>query len=243
MSNNYSCTQTAHNKKIAVSAPSKWLLALSSSSKVLGRFSHYNIPYSIDESIFKLIEKETVRKRLGISSAKFVIVFAAYSVSNHRKGFSYLVSALQLLSDKENVLLLSVGGNNESLANLGIESMHLGMIREEHLMSEVYNAADVFVIPSLEDNLPNTVIESLMCGTPVIGFPTGGIPDLVINGYNGLLTSGVNISSLAESITDIFKTGVKWSRQTIGEKAKEKYAENVQTTAYINLYQMLLSAV
>ena len=78
--------------------------------------------------------------------------------------------------------------------------IELGIIRDERLMSVVYSAADVFVIPSLMDNLPNTVLESLLCGTPVIGFPVGGILDMVQDGENGYLTNEISVPALVKTL-------------------------------------------
>jgi glycosyltransferase involved in cell wall biosynthesis len=117
----------------------------------------------------------------------------------------------------------------------------LGAISDERLMSIVYSAADVFIIPSLMDNLPNTVLEALMCGTPVIGFPIGGIPDMLQNGFNGLVTSEVNSLSLCETIEIFLKTKDSFNRDEIRNNALSKYSYHIQAKNYLKLYKSILN--
>ena len=107
-------------------------------------------------------------------------------------------------------------------------------------MSIIYSAADVFVIPSLEDNLPNTVIESLMCGTPVIGFNIGGISDMVVHNIDGVLCEKQDADSLLKGITTFFDNQDSFDRNKIREKAVKKHDESVQADNYIALYESIL---
>jgi glycosyltransferase involved in cell wall biosynthesis len=103
-----------------------------------------------------------------------------------------------------------------------------------------YSAADVYVIPSLMDNLPNTVLESLMCGTPVIGFPVGGITDMVEHGVNGLLSKDISVTSLLEILKQ-FLTGKKvFDRTSIRNNALKNYALKVQADKYLELYHEIV---
>src|SRR5690606_34148665 len=99
---------------------------------------------------------------------------------------------------------------------------------------------DVFVIPSLMDNLPNTVLESLMCGTPVIGFPVGGITDMVQDGDNGLLTKTITSTALLDSIQMFLESMDTFNRERIRENALKKYDLKVQADAYIKLFKTIL---
>jgi glycosyltransferase involved in cell wall biosynthesis len=107
-------------------------------------------------------------------------------------------------------------------------------------MSIAYSASDVFVIPSLMDNLPNTVLESLMCGTPVIGFPVGGIPDMIQDGENGLLTQDISVSSLLETLIKFLNSSELFDRNKIRENAVKKYDQKLQAGSYIKLFDSIL---
>ena len=116
----------------------------------------------------------------------------------------------------------------------------LGAINHELLMSVVYSAADVFVIPSLMDNLPNTVLESIMCGTPVIGFPVGGIPDMIKDGVNGYLTDEISVGALKSVIEKFLEDPEAFNRDMIRQDAVRRYDLSVQAKAYIDLFSSIL---
>ena len=108
-------------------------------------------------------------------------------------------------------------------------------------MAIVYNAADVFIIPSIEDNLPNTVIESLSCGIPVIGFPIGGIMDMIKTGVNGIICKDVSPESLAEAINRFENSCYDFSSSQIREIAKKRYDHRIQASQFIDLYDRIIS--
>jgi glycosyltransferase involved in cell wall biosynthesis len=227
-------------KDLTVVSPSKWLDNSSRKSEVFQRFQHSLIPYGYPIDLFKRLDKEHCRTRLKIGIDKKVILFVADSTTNARKGFNYLLSVFETLleQDRDDLLLCSVG------SKMGMNTNHvleLGRVDDEELMANIYNAADVFVIPSLEDNLPNTMIESLLCGTPVIGFPTGGIVDAVIDKENGLICEEISVPALSETINDFLNGKFFFDSESISEKAKEVYDEQVQANSYINLYTKILS--
>ena len=115
------------------------------------------------------------------------------------------------------------------------------MIRDERLMAMAYAAADVFVFPSLVENLPNVIIESLLCGTPVIGFNIGGNPDMVRNGENGYLCDDISADSLAKRINEFFEKQHIFNSDKIRNDAVKKFDLPVQARAYMNLYKNLLA--
>ncbi|GAG74243.1 unnamed protein product, partial [marine sediment metagenome] len=93
--------------------------------------------------------------------------------------------------------------------------------------------------PSLEDNLPNTVIESILCGTPVIGFPVGGVSDIIRDGFNGLLCENINVDSLVKAIISFFNDILKFDRSKIREDAKKRYDISVSVRNYVNLFKKI----
>ncbi|MCB0637130.1 MAG: glycosyltransferase, partial [Lewinella sp.] len=161
-----------------------WMYELSSHSDLFQRYGHHLIPNSLDTAVFRPRDKVAARRALGLPLDKQLLLFVADKVQNERKGIRYLLEAFPLLT-RPDVAVVAVGDHPPQLANLPFYA--LGRIAEEERIAQVYAAADVFVIPSIEDNLPNTVLESLSAGTPVVGFRIGGIPDMVRDGENGFL--------------------------------------------------------
>jgi glycosyltransferase involved in cell wall biosynthesis len=134
-----------------------------------------------------------------------------------------------------------VGGTgNDSSTNDNL--IDFGFVEDESQMAELYSIADLFVIPSLEDNLPNTVIESLLCGTPVVGFKTGGIPDMIENGINGALAEEKTAAALRDAIVLALDKIAHFDRSNISATARAKYGLEIQAHAYSNLFRKLLKA-
>ena len=223
---------------LTIVAPSKWLADEARKSELFQNRKVVCIPYGLDTSVFKPRDKAYSRKILNIPTDKKVILFVADSISNNRKGFVFLKKAFEQLTDS-NLVLCAIGQKNDELETIN-NILELGPIYDERLMSIAYSAADVFVIPSLIDNLPNTVLESLMCGTPVVGFPVGGIPDMVQEGVNGILTKEISVASLLEALTIFLSSADKFDRNSIREDAVKKYDIKIQAASYINLFEDIL---
>lgn len=218
--------------------PSKWLKEEVTDSEVFGKSIVEHIPYGLDGKIFRDLDQNFSRDLLGIPREKKVVLFVADSLKNKRKGFIYLKEAFRKIQHKD--LFLCAVGNTDS----GIRSdsiVELGPIKDERLMSAVYSAADVFVIPSLIDNLPNTVLESLMCGTPVIGFPVGGIPDMVAHEENGLLTEEISVNDLVITLNSFLADPERFDRNKIRLNAIKKYDLEIQAKKYYELYRKILN--
>ncbi|RAJ16977.1 glycosyltransferase [Olleya aquimaris] len=224
---------------LTIVAPSIWLKNQAESSNLFKNRVVYHIPYGLNVEVFKTRDKAFSRDLFDIPLKKRVVLFVADSVENNRKGFVYLKRALEQIND-DNMILCSIGRGKPNL-DTSIQIKHLGAITDEKTISIIYSLADVFVIPSLMDNLPNTVLESLLCGTPVIGFPIGGIPDMIIDGDNGMLTQTVSVISLADKIQEFFSKGVTLTREQIRTQAITKYNQNIQAEAYIKLYKKVLN--
>lgn len=225
-------------KNLTIVAPSKWLVKEAEESEVFKGRDIFYIPYGLDSELFKPRDKTYSREILNIPLNKRVILFVADSIDNNRKGYVFLKKAFEQLSDS-NIVLCAIGDRGKELNSLeGI--IELGTIHDERLMSIAYSAADVFVMPSLMDNLPNTVIESLMCGTPVIGFPVGGIIDMIQDGENGFITKEISVNSLSDSLKKFLKSEVKFNRDSIRMNAMEIYNQDIQASKYIDLFQRVL---
>ncbi len=224
---------------LTIVTPSEWLAYEARRSEVFKGYPICCIPYGLDAEIYKPRDKNFSRELLNIPKDRKVILFVADSIDNNRKGFIFLKKAFERLAD-QNLVLCAIGDKNiDSLTTENI--IQFGTIYDERLMSIVYSAADVFVIPSLMDNLPNTVLESIMCGTPVIGFPVGGIPEMIQNGINGFLTDEINVNSLVATINKFLNNSNSFNRVEIRNNALNKYDQKVQSKKYIDLFTSILN--
>jgi len=224
---------------LTIVTPSKWLANEARNSEVFKGKKVIHIPYGLNHEIYAPRDKEYSRDIFKIPKEKKVILFVADSISNNRKGFIFLKKAFEQLA-MENIVLCAIGNKNSDLESID-NIIELGPIYDERLMSIAYSAADVFVIPSLMDNLPNTVLESLMCGIPVIGFPVGGIPEMIQDGINGFITEEISVQSLANTITKFLDQPNYFDKSKIRDDAVKKYAQQIQSGNYINLFKSVLT--
>jgi len=226
-------------EKLHVITPSSWLANLASKQEVFSKRQVTAVANGLDTSIFKTYNKEFARQVFNLPANKKIALFVADSLSNKRKGFDLLLGALQELEGKEDILLVAIG--NVPTTNRQENVIYLGTIGDERLMALAYSAVDVFILPSREDNLPNTMIESLSCGTPIIGFPIGGIEETIQNGFNGYLCSELTVESLRETISKFFDTIALFHSNKISEGAHDKFDNKKQASKYIEVYKNLLA--
>ena len=219
---------------LKIVTPSKWLGNLSSTSKLFGKYFHSVIPNAIDSNKIQMISKEEARKKLGIESEKKIIFVNSHHIDNPRKGLSFLVDALNLLPP-EKYLVIAAGHKMGS--DLFSNLFYLGYIQSEEKLSLAFSAADVFVLPSLAENFPNTICESLLCGTPVVAFNTGGIPEL-INSGNGMVVSLRDSNELAAAIEKV--TSKTWDRNLIRQNAIAVFGMSRVSSEYIKVYNQLI---
>lgn len=237
---------TYQTLNLNIVTPSQWLGQCAAESKLISGFPIHVIPYGLPLDIFKPYPKSNIRKAINILASAKVILFGAASIDNARKGFGYLLAALNKIpqNGKYDIFVLTFGAVPEGFP---IDSkhpvLHLGHFENENQLALAYSAADVFVIPSLEDNLPNTVIESMACGTPVVGFDVGGMPELIDHKKNGFLAKPRDLSGLLEGIDwaiSLSNSGTNISalcRQT----AVARYPLQVQAKAYQALYEQIIA--
>ncbi len=221
-----------------IAAPSKWLLECSSQSRLFGTLKNILMPSSLDLSIFKPLDKSLCRAALNLPQDKKIVLFVSYGIENKRKGFDLLLDAIKQIN-RADIHLCAIGSFNPG-SDSKSGGTFLGKIYDERLMALAYAAADVFLLPSREDNLPNTMLESLACGTPVIAFPIGGIPDVIVTGSNGILANELSSTSLSCALTDFFEDKYKFNREEISKNAGELFSPVVQAKKYVSLYEEML---
>jgi glycosyltransferase involved in cell wall biosynthesis len=185
--------------------------------------------------------QQAARSLLGLPEDAFVVLFAATSLGLRRKGLFLLAQALAAPLMSEKLCLLSLGNGLPDL-NIPVPIKHLGKIQDELLLSCIYSAADVFVCPSLQDNLPNTVLEAMACGTPVVAFDVGGIPDMVRPGITGLLAPAGDPAALHDSIVELLQSPTKRAEMAAACRrvAIEEYGLESQARRYTQLYETAL---
>jgi glycosyltransferase involved in cell wall biosynthesis len=193
-------------------APSKWLFDCAKKSGLTKDKTIYHIPNLLDDTLFKPLDKTLARQVLSLGSAKKIIGFGADSaLTNPYKGWRYLRDALCIIADDNTVkafdieiVIFGTSYNKEMTAYIPFKSHFLGTLRDEYSLTILYNSLDVFVIPSLADNFPNTILESLACNVPVVGFNIGGIPETV-NEHTGYLAEYKNSEDLAKGIAFVLR--------------------------------------
>lgn len=236
-------TELPENVLTAVT-PSTWLTNEVINSRVMQNINAHTIPNGIDITTFRPQEKTTTRKELGIPNDRLILGFIANDINDPRKGLDVLAEALQNLKEiyKDRIFLLSLGFG-ELIEVHSVDSRHLGMSDSPAFVSKFYAALDVFICPSKQDNLPNTVLEALACGRPIIGSDIGGIPDMVQPGVTGWLTKSEDSKDLQANITKVFKLWEEDKLNSLSEEirstAEKRYSLYKQASSYIELYRNL----
>jgi glycosyltransferase involved in cell wall biosynthesis len=227
-----------------VTAPSNWLLRRVERSMLSGRPVMY-IPNGVRSEIFYPRGREATREALGLPRDKRIVIFAANAGSrNPWKGYSYLVEALKKLtiSQMPDLLLLAIGDNTSGV-DIKTECRWEGRIEDENVMAAYYSAADVFVLPSMAENSPLTVIESMACGTPVVAFDVGGVPELIDHRSSGYIARYRDSDDLAEGIRwilDLDITTYRAMSEAGMKKVRENHMLDQTVNEYLDLYQSVI---
>jgi glycosyltransferase involved in cell wall biosynthesis len=235
-------------KKInmVIVCPSKWLHDCSKKSSLLKDKRHKIIPNPIDTDLFKPIDKSISRKIWNLPQDKKLIAFGAINaISDIRKGFKELSGALYKITDKKNIELVVFGSNEpKNPPDVGFKTHYLGHLHDDISLIILYNAVDVMVVPSLQENLSNTIMESLACGTPVVAFNVGGNSDIIEHLKNGYLAKPFDIDDL--------RNGIEWVLNTPNydelcknarEKVLREFNVSIIVKKYIEIYFQVIKNV
>lgn len=229
---------------LTVIALSDWLAECVKKSSLFHNKKVKIIPNGIDTNLYKPIDKKIARDLLNLPQDKKLILFGAISAtSDKRKGFQFLNPALEKLAlenQKKDFELVVFGASQPAQnSNLPFKTNYLGRLNDDVSLALVYSAVDVFIAPSLEDNLPNTVMESLACGTPSVAFKIGGMPDMIEHQINGYLAKPFDIDDLTHGISWIVKDNQNY--QKLSENARktveDKFTLKLQAQRYLEVYQ------
>jgi glycosyltransferase involved in cell wall biosynthesis len=197
-----------------------------------------HIPYGLPLDVYYPLERTLARKALGLPADGPILLFAADSVSDPRKGTALLTAALGLVTVRP-LTLLTVGRDHIDLDLARVDIRGMGHLTNERLLALAYSAADLLIHPALADNLPNVVMEAMSCGTPTVAFPIGGLPDLVRTGTTGWLAATVAAESLADAITgalDCIAQG-QTLRDSCRAVCEAEYSLEQQAARYLALFR------
>lgn len=228
------------NPFIHIVCPSRWICNLSQNSAAFVGKPHHIIPNTIDTNTYVPLDKSNARCELRIPNNLTLLLFSAASISNKRKGFDLLLEAFSVLPEhtKRNLGLCIVGSKHPTI-DINIKTYFLGKISDEHCLSKAYSAADAFIITSREDNLPNVIIESLICGTPVIGTPVGGIPEMIQSQRNGILSRSTSPEDIAAAIESFIHHKTMFDLSNIRNEALTRYNPQTHSMSLLNLYRSI----
>jgi glycosyltransferase involved in cell wall biosynthesis len=228
---------------------SNWLASEVKKSQLLKDRNIEVIPNTLKTEVYKPLDKTVVFQELGLDMNKKYILFGTMTLKDKRKGIELFIDCINLLFKRdsyfrENVKLLILGSEKKmKKIKLPIETIYLGRLNSETDVAKFYNAGSVFVAPSREDNLPNTVMESLSCGTPVAAFNIGGMPDMIDHKINGYLAKPYDVDDLAQGILWLLNCP-DTSEMTQASRGKilDKFNYDLIAKSYLKYYQSIFYA-
>ncbi|MEM0948338.1 MAG: glycosyltransferase [Pseudomonadota bacterium] len=238
--------QRAWCTPMQIVTPSRWLADCVRQSALMSEWPVEVIPNAIDLSIWAPMPQVNARAALGVPPDAQVIAFGAMGGdSDPRKGFTYLQDALNRLRSAGREVTLLIFGSDRGSSDLPFTARYMGVLDDPDDLRRVYAAADVFALPSRQDNLPNVGVEALACGTPIVGFDIGGLPDLVPSRDVGALAKPFDAGDLAAALAVVLDrqrgagagSGPSAMAQAARAHAAESYAAPIVAANYANLYE------
>ena len=227
---------------------SQWMAGLARKSRLTQGHTVVNIPNAIDTDVFKPMDKAAARHTFSLPEEKRLLLFGAQRITDERKGFFYLKEACEHIAQFGPELaarlgVVVLGGDAESVkSELPLPVYTVNYLSNEAEIAQLYNAADLFVTPSLQDNLPNTIVEAMACGVPCVGFNVGGIPEMINHKQDGY------VADYCDSID--FAQGIAWClngsrHEPLGAAARAfalaTYSEPVVAHRYQEVYQSAIT--
>jgi glycosyltransferase involved in cell wall biosynthesis len=221
-------------------AMTDWIAQEANKSPVFKEYHFEYIANGINCDVFHPLEKKLIREQLDIPVNECVMLFVSEHIDNFRKGMDILIDALALVTSSVPFRIISVGKGKLSLPE-NIKYYSLGSISDEKKLAQIYSCADIFVIPSREDNLPNVMVEAFACGTPVIGFPVGGMKQHIVPLKTGILADEESVVAFAKAIEAFLGDSDRFNRTTISAYAQENFNDKTQANSHVNMYKKLLN--
>lgn len=246
-------TQTFYKKKklykikpIVFVTCSHWLEQLARKSELLSGQAIFSIPNPINTNLFQPHNKKEARTKCMLPSEGKLMLFGSVKITDKRKGIDYLIESCNILNEKypdlkNNLSVVVFGNQSQELEHiLPFHVYPLNFVTSDHDLVNIYNSVDLYVTPSLEENLPNTIMESMACGVPCVGFNIGGIPEMIDHLHNGYVAQYKS--------SEDFANGIYWllnnpDYQEISSQACHKvavnYSEGTIAKRYIDIYNKI----
>ncbi len=217
-------------------SPSHWLAKQAKKSSLLKSFDIRVIPNGVDTSQFKYIQQDVAREKFNLPQNKKILLFGAVGgLDDLRKGGIYIRELVKKFTPEEQKsICIAIFGNNTLSLHANMQIISLGVLTEE-MLPFAYAAADLFILTSLEDNLPNTALEALCCGTPIIGFDIGGIPEIVATPISGNLVPAKHIDALYQSVISRMNVSTE-ARLVCSKNAQERFSSHTAAKYYTDLF-------
>jgi glycosyltransferase involved in cell wall biosynthesis len=231
-------------KDMTIVGLSRWLNECSSNSALLKDKKHFNLPNPIDTNTFKHFDKQKARELWNLPQDKKLVLFGAMgAMSDPRKGFKELSEALHKLTCKDIEFVVFGSSEPQVSQNFGFKTHYLGHLHDDVSLVTLYSAVDVMIVPSLQENLSNAIMESLACGTPVVAFDVGGNSDMIEHLKNGYLAKPFDTDDLANGIEWVLHVSdyEQLCKNAI-EKVLKEFDSIVVAKKYIELYKDILQS-
>lgn len=228
-------------QNIVFTTCSRWLRSQALESGLMCNQSVHAVPNPIDTSIFHPSNRDSARRIIGIENMNMpLVLFVAQYINNPNKGARYLMEAMRQLSATCDIGLIIMGSNGREVAEAlpEIKIYDLGYQTNPEHIAKIYAAADVFVLPSLSENLPNTIMEAMACGVPCVGFDIGGIPEMIDHERNGYIAQPRNVQQLADGIRYcLVEENHERLSQNCIRKVMERYSQKAVAEKFLELYK------
>lgn len=222
---------------------SKWIADMARLSFLTKGHTVTNVPNAINTNVFCPLNWTECRKEFGLPQDKKLLLFGAQRITDERKGFKYLAEACNIIRDQfpgiaHEIGIVVVGGQSEMISkSLSLPVYTVPYISDEKQMVKLYNSVDLYVTPSLQDNLPNTIVEAMACGIPCVGFRVGGIPEMIDHELNGYVAEYRDANDFAQGIIlSLAREGYEELSKEARSKAVNTYGENAVAKKYIEVY-------
>lgn len=227
-------------------ACSDWIASCARQSALLEGKTVVSIPNPIDTRLYSPRNMSKAREHLVLPLGKTLLLFAAFRVTNKIKGIDYLCEAIRLIAKEHpdeaaKIAVVAVGKDSDELRSmLPVKVFSFGYVDNERRMIDIYNACNMMLIPTMQDNLPNTIMESMACGRPCVAFRVGGIPQMIDHGENGYVADYKDAADFARGILWTMDPA-RYPELCSGARAKvmAEYSETAVARRYYDLYKKI----
>jgi len=229
------------NKNMVFVCPSYWMAKEAKESYLLQNKKILVIRNPLNTDIYKPTDRLLAREKLGLKKdGKYILFGSVDPLKDKNKGFEFLKEALSKIKNPSDITLVMFGTDEVPQIDR-VEVKTVGYITNEQDLAELYSAMNATVVPSISENLPNVLIESISCGTPGVAFAVGGIPEIIENDFLGKTVKPFNIEMLARALEEVLENSSAFKREKMHTHIENNYGYQTVGKQYLNLYKSLVS--